>query len=67
MYLGVELGRCERLTTLPQSVSRLYRQSGIRNISPYRPSRPVTGIALLHFTLLYCFPSELQSKKIYIY
>jgi hypothetical protein len=33
-------------------VSRLSRQCGILNISqPYRPPRPVTGIALLYFTL----------------
>jgi hypothetical protein len=33
-------------------MSRLSRQCGIRNISqPYRPPRPVTGIALLYFTM----------------
>jgi hypothetical protein len=36
------------LTTLPQSMSRLSMQCGILNISqPYRPPRPVMGIALL--------------------
>jgi hypothetical protein len=37
------------------AVSRLSRQCGILNISqPYRPSRPVTGIALLHIQNKLC-------------
>jgi hypothetical protein len=49
MFWGVERGRCLRLTTLEPTVSRLSGQCGILNISqPYRPPRPVTGIALLY-------------------
>jgi hypothetical protein len=39
-------------STSQLTVSRLSRQCGILNISqPYRPPRPVTGIALLTSTL----------------
>jgi hypothetical protein len=59
-------GKCPELsqwgfTTLPPSMSRLYRQCGILNISqPYRSPRPLTGIAFfLTLCLKNCdfFPS----------
>jgi hypothetical protein len=49
MFLGSKVRRMCRADTLPSSVSRLSRQCEILNISqPYRPPRPVTGIALLY-------------------
>jgi hypothetical protein len=53
-FWGVKCGWCVGLTTLLPSMSWLSRQCGILNISqPYRPPRPVTGIALLFF--FFCF------------
>jgi hypothetical protein len=60
MFLESNVRRCVGLTALPPSVSRLFIQCGILNITqPYRPPRPVTGIALLYFTLL-IFPAVLR-------
>jgi hypothetical protein len=53
-FWGVERGRWVGLTTLPPSVSRLSRQCRILNISqPYRPSRPITGTALVLYKMLF--------------
>jgi hypothetical protein len=47
-FLGVKRCWRVRLTAQPPSVSRLYRQCGILDISqPHRPLRPDAGIALL--------------------
>jgi hypothetical protein len=52
-FWGVELGLCVGLTILPPFMSRLSRKCTILNISqPYRPPRPVTGIALLFMSRL---------------
>jgi hypothetical protein len=48
-FWGVECGGRVELITIPPFVSRLSTQCGVLNISqPYRPSRPVTGRALLY-------------------
>jgi hypothetical protein len=62
-------GGCIGLTTLPPSVSRLSRQWGILNISqPYRPPRPVKGIALLYFrSAVYRFYNFLSQRRLHTF
>jgi hypothetical protein len=49
-FLGVERGRCVKVTTASSSMSRFSRECEILNISqPYRIARPVTGTALLFY------------------
>jgi hypothetical protein len=57
---GVDRGRCVGLTNLSSSVSPLFKQCGILNISkPYRPPLPITGIALLLLEI----SSHLNSRR----
>jgi hypothetical protein len=52
MFLGSKARPCVRLTTSLPSVSLLSRYCGVLNISkPYKPPRPFTRVALLHFIL----------------
>jgi hypothetical protein len=57
-YQGVKLCRRIRLTTSTPSGTPLSWQYGILNISqPYRPPRPVTGMALLFYFCVSCSAS----------
>jgi hypothetical protein len=54
-FLGVKHDWRVRLTTYPQSVSRLSGQCAIFDIShPHRPPGPAAGIALLFCVIFMC-------------
>jgi hypothetical protein len=63
IFPGRKHGQCLRLTSFPPSVSRLHRHCGILNISqPYRPQRPVTGIALCFSSI--CFFQVISTAEL---
>jgi hypothetical protein len=71
MFLGSKVRLVRRADNL---MSRLSRQCGILNISqPYRPPRPVTGIASVYFFFKYYITyllsgidkASLQSRAVY--
>jgi hypothetical protein len=63
-FLGVNRGRCARLTTSQPSVSRLSKNCGILNISqPYKSPRPITGIALPYFLTYRLHHGMVMNKK----